>query len=210
MCLTLSQLILYHTDASKLKEASGDSLKNGTPTHASRMLGTIGRKLHTIIGDGNCFFRALSYTIYGTEDRHSSVRASIALFSEINVECFKKYCTTPKVMEHIRCMKHEAVFATQMEAHATASCIQRTVYIFTQKSGNGEYYWEKFDPLPSHTLKLLPVEYRILLHPFMVHLDLCHVNNCHYDVVTISLVPRPFFPIIEREGEGEKTAWGRG
>ena len=141
MCLTPTQLILYHTDASKLKEASSDSLKNGTPTHASRMLVTIGRKLHTIIGDGNCFFRALSY---GTEDHHSSVRASIALFSEINVECFKKYCTTSRVMEHIRCMKQEAVFATQMEAHATASCIQRTVCIFTQKSGNDEYYWESF------------------------------------------------------------------
>ena len=40
-----------------------------------------------------------------------------------------------------------------MEAHVAASCIQRTVYIYTQKSGNGEYYWERFDPLPPHTLK---------------------------------------------------------
>ena len=133
--------------------------------------------------------------MYGTEDCHISVRASIALFSELNAESFKKYCTSSKVMEHIWSMKHEAVFATQMEAHATASCIQRTVYVYTRKSGNGEYYWEKFDPLPPHTLKALPVEYRILLHPFMIHLELCHINNCHYDVVTMfNGEPSPYPP----------------
>ena len=174
-----------HTAALQVKQMKEISKDSGISIHASRTLATLGRKLHSIKGDGNCFFRALSYIMYGTEDRHSSIRASIALFSELNVECFKKYCTASKVMEHIRCMKHQAIFATQMEAHATASCIQRTVYIFTQKRGSGEYYWEKFDPLPPHTLKLLPVEYRILLHPFMVHLELCHVNNCHYDVVTM-------------------------
>ena len=68
--------------------------------------------------------------MYGTEDRHASVRASIALFSELNADCFKKYCTSSEIMEHIRCMKHEAVFATQMEAHVAASCIQRTVYVY--------------------------------------------------------------------------------
>ena len=40
-------------------------------------------------------------------------------------------------------------------------------------------------PSHTHTLKLLPVEYRILLHPFMTHLELCHINSCHYDVVII-------------------------
>ena len=47
-------------------------------------------------------------------------------------------------------MKHETEFATQMEAHAAASFIQRMVYIYAQKSGNGEYYWERFDPFPPH------------------------------------------------------------
>ena len=60
--------------------------------------------------------------MYGTEDHHISVRASIALFSELNAESFKKYYTSSKVMEHTWSMKHEAVFAIQMEAHAIASC----------------------------------------------------------------------------------------
>ena len=152
-------------------------MKAGSPVHVSQMLATLGRKLHPILGDGNCFFRALSYITAMLQFR------LVSHYS--NVDCFKKYCTSSEVMDHIRCMKHEAVFATQMEAHAAASCTQRTVYIYTQKNGNGEYYWEKFDPLPPHTLKLLPVEYRILLHPFMIHLELCHINSCHYDVVTM-------------------------
>ena len=100
-----------------------DNLKAGSPIHVSRMLATLGPKLHPILGDGN--FRALLYIMYGTEDHHALVRASIALFSELNVDSFKKYCTSSEVMDHIRCMKHEAVFATQMEAHTAASCTQQ-------------------------------------------------------------------------------------
>ena len=119
------QLQLVHNE---IKQALHGSLKGGAPKQEA--IAALGRKLRLIKGDGNCFFRALSYIMYGTED-HISVRASIALFSELNAESFKKYCISSKVMEHIWSMKHEAVFATQMEAHATASCIQQTVYVYT-------------------------------------------------------------------------------
>ena len=159
------------------------------------MLARLGRKLLHIQGDGNCFFRALSYILNGTEDHHISVRATLVLFSELNAQCFEKYCTSGSFKEHLQCMKHETVFATQMEAHVAASCFQRTLYIYTQRSGNGEYYWERFDPLPPLTLQSLPNEYRIDLHPFMVHMELCHINRCHYDVITaLSGEPCPYPP----------------
>ena len=50
--------------------------------------------------------------------------SNIALFSELSVDFFKKYSTSSKDMDHIRYVKHEAVFATQMEAHTVASCTQ--------------------------------------------------------------------------------------
>lgn len=99
----------------------------------STTLAKLGRKLHPIQGDGNCFFRALSYIVYGTEDHPVSVQASVVLFSELNAEHFKKYWTSSSVKDHTQCMKQERVFATQMETHATASCVQRTVYIYTEK-----------------------------------------------------------------------------
>ena len=42
-----------------MKETNTEKLKAGTPTHV-RMLAMLGRKLHRIQGDGNCFFCALS------------------------------------------------------------------------------------------------------------------------------------------------------
>ena len=32
-----------------------------------------GRKLHTIVGDGNCLFRALAYIIWGTQSMHKNM-----------------------------------------------------------------------------------------------------------------------------------------
>ncbi len=143
-----------------------------------------GRKLYHVEGDGNCFFRALSYIIHKTEDHHASVRATLVLFTELNTKCFEQYCTTDSVKDHIQHMRHERVWATQLEAYVAASCLRRTVYIYSQRSGNGERYWQKIDPLPPHTLMSLPTEYKIELHPFITHLELCHINWCHYDVIT--------------------------
>ena len=89
--------------AKQMKETNIN--KAGTPTYV-RALAMLAHKVHRIQGDGNCFFRTLSCIMYGTEDHHASVRASIALFSELNADRFKQYCTSSKFMEHIRCMKH--------------------------------------------------------------------------------------------------------
>lgn len=148
-------------------------MKVGSPVHVSRMLATLGRKLHPILGDGNCFFRALSYIMYGTEDCHTSVQASIALFSELNVDCFKKYCTSSVVMEHIRCMKHEAVFATQMEAHAAASCIFSELCTYTLRKVEMVSIIGKSLTPSHHTLSScsqLSTEYCCIpSHPLLLH-----------------------------------------
>ena len=150
-----------------------------------KLLTQQGRALHPIIGDGNCFFRALSYVIYDTEDFHDSVRGTIVQFAELNADSFTKYCTSGNMQTHIQNMKRERVYATQMEAHVAASCLQRQVYIYTQKHGSGEFYWERFDPIPLQALKPHSVKSCIGMHPFRCHIELCHVNHCHYDVVTL-------------------------
>jgi len=144
----------------------------------------MGRRLHPILGGGNCFFRALSYTVYATEDFHTSVRAKLVQFAELNASHFSKYCTSSSINTHIQSMRRETIYATQMEAHVAASCLQRPVFIFTQKSGSGEYYWELFDPLPLKSLSSLPADSALEMHPFR-HVELCHINRCHYDVVEL-------------------------
>ena len=61
-----------------------------------KTLASVGRKLYCIIGDGNCFFRALSYIIYGMEDNHCVVRSTLVHFSELNAE---QYCTSGTVQD---------------------------------------------------------------------------------------------------------------
>ena len=153
--------------------------------NVEKLLANLGRKRHSILGDGNCFFRALSFIVNDTEDFHSTVRANIVLFAELNSSFFSKYCTSSRIDTHIQSMKWERVHATQMEAHVAASCLQRTLYIFTEKSGSGEYYWEQFDPIPLQVLKSHSIELCIPMHPSKTHIELCHVNRCHYDVVTL-------------------------
>ena len=147
-----------------------------------KTLASVGRKLYCIIGDGNC--RALSYIIYGTEDNHCVVRSTLVHFSELNAKYFEQYCTSGTVQDHIKRMKHERVWATQMEVYAAASCFQRTIYVHTKKNGNGNLYWERIDPVKHHLLNQVPNDYRIQLHPFLVHFELSH-NVCHYDVITL-------------------------
>lgn len=156
------------------------------------LLAEIGRKVHPILGDGNCFFRAISYIIYDVEDFHSSVRATLVKFAELNASCFAKYCTSTCISTHIQCMKRETVFATQMEAHVAASCLQRTVYIYTQKNGSGEHYWERFEPIPPSSLKR-PADCTFAMHPFR-HVELCHIHQCHYDVVVQNNGQHPHYP----------------
>ncbi len=140
-----------------------------------------GRKLYHVEGDGNCFFRALSYIIHKTEDHHASVRATPVLFTELNTKCFEQYCTTDMQCEGSY-PAHEGVGYTIRSI--IMLFMKNSVYIYSQRSGNGERYWQKINPLPPHTLTSLPTEYKIELHPFMTHLQLCHINWCHYDVIT--------------------------
>jgi hypothetical protein len=34
---------------------------------------TLGYRVHNVVGDGNCLFRALAFVIYGDEGKHSQV-----------------------------------------------------------------------------------------------------------------------------------------
>jgi hypothetical protein len=38
-----------------------------------KLEGTLGYRVHNVVGDGNCLFRALAYAIYGDEGKHSQV-----------------------------------------------------------------------------------------------------------------------------------------
>lgn len=48
------------------------------------------RKLHAVIGDGNCLFRALSHQLTGDEQSHITLRKIIVDFEALNPQVFAR------------------------------------------------------------------------------------------------------------------------
>ena len=105
----------------------GDTELNPGPVNTSDMsvlttrLARIGRKPVNIVGDGNCFFRSVSYQLYGTEDRHSQIRA-IAIQHLINCpEHFVEYNTDQSWLHYLRNMSTLGTWADHIIIQAVAN-----------------------------------------------------------------------------------------
>ena len=160
----------------------------------NQFLARYGRKLHPILRDGNCFFRALSFLVFDTEENHAIIRNALVEFASLNPNVFKKYCTAASFEDHIRTMKYLTIFATQLEIYVAASYFQRPFYVCTQKSGTLQYYWELFSPLPPNTLVKERI-YQLGLSPLRCHFEICHVKRCHYDIIKLRDGSIPSIPI---------------
>lgn len=81
-------------------------------------------------------------------------------------------------------MQQVGVWATHLKIHAVASLLQSSVYICTQKSKSLHYYWELYQPQncirPSHQ------ENNLLQVQLVPHLEIAHVQRCHYEVVKMT------------------------
>ena len=163
-----------------------------TFTEASKFLECYDRQIRPILGDGNCLFRALSYLLCGQEDHHQQIRHTLVDFTTTNSSIFSKYCTLDSFEEHTSRMKYETVWGTDLELRAASSYFQIPIYVCTQRSKT--HYWECYRPLPA----LIPLkEYFFSDMPqtkALDHLEICHRNRCHYDVVIMSDGLRPVYP----------------
>ena len=77
-------------------------------TEVSKFLKSHNRKLHSILGDGNCLFRAQSYLLFGSEDHHQQVRRTLVEFTVINRDALSNYCLT-SIDEHAAHMKYDTI-----------------------------------------------------------------------------------------------------
>ena len=160
---------------------------------ASTQLESFSRGIVPILGDGNCLFRAHSKLTYGDEEWHSFMRALLVEFVSLNQEVFRSYCIV-NITDYLSKMKHERTWGTHVELQAAASLLKLPIYVFTQKSGSGEYYWEVFKPIrDAQTVLKLPES--AIQKPLGVHhYEICHTMRCHYDIITLSDGFRPIEP----------------
>ena len=82
------------------------------------------RKIHPILGDGNCLFGAISYLMFWQEDYHQQIRNFLMDFIIFNRDVFCKYCIERPLEEHVAHMKYDTIWGTDIEIRAVASCLQ--------------------------------------------------------------------------------------
>lgn len=136
------------------------------------MITTEGRQVDYIHGDGNCFFRALSKVIYGSESCHEEIRQAVVDIMEKYPKEFEQFIDTGSTHEHIINMRKLGTWGTQAEIYGAATLLQRDVYILSPDHTGENYRWLLFSP------RFLHEEGR----PYHnCYLTLCHTNGNHYD-----------------------------
>ena len=102
-----------------------------------------GRKAYAIEMDGNCFFRALSYELFGTQDQHLMIRTILYRTINLNQEVFDGLMMNGlSIDQHLKHLNSLNTWATQVEVAAAASVFHIPVYYCIE-----EYKWNIVKPL---------------------------------------------------------------
>ena len=89
-----------------------------------------------VTGDGNCFYRALSFILHGNEDHHTELRRSIADHLTRNYKCIFNvsnivtHADNISIEQHIQCMRLDGVWAGEEAILAAADFLKRELHIF--------------------------------------------------------------------------------
>jgi len=137
--------------------------------------------------DGNCFYRAISHQLFGTQEEHSIVRRVITRMERLNKWAFAA-CLMPEgnIDEHCTNVGTLSTWATEVEVIATATIFRVPVY-FCTVSPDSTPFWSVIHPLSEskwllHYPELPELDESIpLLRP--KHFELLYYESCHYDAI---------------------------
>ena len=92
------------------------------------------RFIDVIVGNGNCFFRAISKELFGSEKSHPDLRQILVKFTIHNPTLFQALDFTNNFKKHCNRMPCRNTYATQVELQATATFLQLPLYVYTKPS----------------------------------------------------------------------------
>ena len=101
-----------------------------------------------ILGDGNCFFRALAFVITGSQDEHQELRTMTTTYMQHNAGILSCYLDAYETMDEYLArtdMHSLSVWATEIEIFAASSNMLQTPILVFCKSGL-TYKWLQFSP----------------------------------------------------------------
>uniref|UniRef100_A0A2C9L3A4 OTU domain-containing protein n=1 Tax=Biomphalaria glabrata TaxID=6526 RepID=A0A2C9L3A4_BIOGL len=134
------------------------------------------RLVDYVKGDGNCFFRALSKLMYGSDVYHKAVRTLIVDIIATNKEKFAQFVDGEDVQSHVERMSEDHCWATTCEIYAAATLLQRDIYMLTPNHSNDKYSWLLFRPVFERQLQDIELSSRPCCY-----ITLCNTNGNHYD-----------------------------
>lgn len=161
---------VYIVSDSEEKEIN-DTCSYSVYEYLKAFLGSTGRQIDSIKGDGNCFFRALSKVIYGNQNYYDDVRQAVVDVLEKYPKEFEAFTDGP-LAQHIHEMRQDKTWATQVEIYAAATLLNRDIYILSPDQTGKKYRWLLFQP---------QVKYNKTFTGCRCYITICHTHGNHYD-----------------------------
>ena len=104
----------------------------------------------TVRGDGNCFFRAISAVVSGSEAEHMTVRTAVTKHVSDHPDMYRTFLMSRGGMtKYMSSMTRSREWATDTEIMATATLLRTVIMVYSpiQFGGKTEYHWQTFKPL---------------------------------------------------------------
>jgi hypothetical protein len=106
------------------------------------------KQVNSMVGDGNCFFRSISYELCGTAEQHDSVRDAIVRYmsDDVNERIFSEYAnkSVRGYLDETK-MANSGIWATDVEITATATLLQTSIYVYSDVTDKRKWY--RYKPL---------------------------------------------------------------
>ena len=83
-----------------------------------------------ITPDGNCFFRAFSHQLYGTEEHHFAIRHACIYHIEHKSKYYKRFIGDKIFKKYIKRKRESGVWADNIEIHALSEIYNVLIIIY--------------------------------------------------------------------------------
>ncbi|XP_065893597.1 uncharacterized protein [Dysidea avara] len=152
-----------------------------------KFLSKVNRRVVAMQPGGNCYYRTISYQLFGIQEQHHTVRGVISKMVNLNKHIFATFLDpTENIKEHCTTLDIPGTWATQVEVVATVTIFRAPVYFFMARPGCvpswnvihslSESKWDLQYPVLPELDKSI-----CLLKPN--HFELLYYENSHYDAI---------------------------
>lgn len=126
-----------------------------------------------ILGDGNCFFRAVCFYLCGSDRLHKALRNQLANYMAQNKKEIQRIFKDEEDYDaHVDSLKHDGQWTNECDIWAMATMLNTTIMVYTK---HGQYWsWAEFKPIPTVKTLLPSSGCKIYIN---------HTNLNHYDPV---------------------------